>query len=182
MLILPAAIEAKELPDLFQLGQTNAEVTINTSTENRNAAISLAEQADYSIDIFTQDLDALLYDNEILEKRIADLARKHPNSRIRILVKNSSRAVRNSHRLIRLAQNLTSSVLVRKPSLIHQAEQCEFMVVDTIGVLHRVNTYQYDYEASVNFYSPQRARKLESFFNEAWDYAEEDDQVRRLYV
>ena len=142
----------------------------------------MAENATYSIDIFTQKLDPLLYDNKEFESHIAVLARKHPNSRIRILVKDSNNAVRNSHRLIRLARNMTSSILIRKPSQIHQDEQCEFMVTDTIGILYRINTYQYNYDASVSSYSPQRASQLEAFFNDAWDNAEEDRKVHRLYV
>ncbi len=181
-LVLLPARRARELPIFYKLGETNAEVYINTAEENRNAAISLAKQARHGINIFTQDLDALIYDNDEFEKCATDLARIHPSSQIRILVIDSSKAVQNGHRLIRLAQNLTSSVFIKKPSRDHQGEKSSVMLADGVGMLYRMNDSQYNFDASINFMAPQRAGKLSDFFNEAWEHGEPDPQFRRLYV
>jgi len=173
---------AKELPMFYKLGETQAEVHIDTAEENKNAAISLVKQANYSIDIFSQDLDAEIYSNKDFEQSVFNLAKKHPNTRIRILVQDSKKAAQKGHCLIRLAQNLTSSVFIHKPSREHRDEQCAFMVVDKLGLMYRVSATNRSYKASVNFMSPQRAGKLIDFFNEVWEHSTPDIQTRRIYM
>jgi hypothetical protein len=182
MLIIPSLPMAKELPMLYKLGETKAEVHINTAEENKNAAISLVKQAHYSIDIFTQDMDAEIYNHKEFEQSIFNLARKHPHTRIRILTNDSRKSVQNGHCLVRLAQSLTSSVFIHNPARQHQNEQCAFLVVDKVGLLYRVAANNRNYKASINFMSPQRAAKLTEFFNEVWEHSTPDMQTRRIYM
>lgn len=182
MLIIPSLPMVKEPPVYYKLGETAAEVQVYTAEDNKNAAISLVKQAHYSIDIFTQDLDTEIYNHEEFEQSIFDLAKKHPNTRIRILVQDSRKAAQNGHCLIRLAQNLTSSVFIHNPSVEYKSERSAFMVVDKLGLLHRVSAMDKNYKGSVNFMSPQRAGKLVDFFNEAWDHSTPDMQTRRIYM
>jgi hypothetical protein len=166
----------------YKLGETEAEVEITTAEENRSAAISLVKQASYSIDIFSQDLDAEIYNNKEFEKALFELARKHPNTRIRILVQDSRKAAQDGHCLIRLAQSLTSSVFIHTPSRQHRDEQRAFLVVDKLGLLYRVTTADRNYKASVNFKSPRRAGELTDYFDEVWEHSTPDIQTRRIYM
>ncbi len=182
MLIIPSQPVAKELPMFYKLGETKAEVEINTVKANKSAAVSLVKQARYSIDIFTQDLDSAIYNNPEFEQSIFNLARRHPNTRIRILVKDSRKAAQNGHCLIRQAQKLTSSVFIHNPSHEYRDEQCAFMVVDKLGLLYRSSATNESYKANVNFMSPMRAGKLTDFFNDAWAHSTPDVQTRRIYM
>lgn len=173
---------AKELPLHYKLGETAAEVHIDTAEENKNAAISLVRQARYSIDIFTQDMDAEIYDNSEFEDSIFKLAKRHPNTKIRILAHSTTNSVQNGHCLIRLAQRLTSSVFIHNPSREFKDEKSAFLVADKKGILYRTNASNRNYEASTNFMSPQRAGELSDFFNEAWDHSTPDIQTRRIYM
>lgn len=167
---------------LYKLGETKAEAHIDTVDENRDTALSLVEQARYNIDIFTQDLDAELYNNEAFEQALFKLTKRHPTTRVRILVQNSMRSVQNGNRLIRLAQNLTSSIAIHNPSRKHQDELCGFLVVDQLGFLYRVNANHRNYNASFNFMSPLRARQLFDFFNNMWELSTPDAQTRRMHI
>ncbi len=182
MLIIPSQPMAKDLPMFYKLGETAEEIHIDTVEENKNAAISLVKQARHSIDIFTQDMDAEIYNNNAFEQSIFDLAKRHPNTKIRILTKDSGIAVRNGHRLIKLAQSITSSVFINNPSAEFKDEQCAFLVVDKLGMLYRVTANNRNYKASINFMSPQRAGKLTDFFNEVWQHSSPDIQTRRIYM
>ena len=182
MLIIPSQPVARELPMFYKLGETKAEVQVETVAENRNAAISLSKQAHHSIDIFTQDLDAEIYNNKAFEEALFTLTKRHPSTRIRILVHDSMKAVRNGHRIIRLAQNLTSSIAIHNPSKEYKDEKCAFLVVDQLGMLYRINGNNRNYNASINFMSPQRAGKLTEFFNEVWEHSAPDIQTRRIYM
>lgn len=166
----------------YKLGETVEDIQINTVEENKNAAIALTTQARHSIDIFTQDMDAALYDNEIFEQSIFKLAKRHPNTKIRILAQDTGIAVRNGHHLIRLAQQLTSSVFINNPSREYKDEKCAFLVVDKIGMLYRTTASHRNYKASINFMDPQRTGKLTDFFNEVWEHSTPDIQTRRIYM
>jgi len=179
---MPTQPVATEHPMDYKLGETEAEVEVSTAEENRNAAISLVKQASHCIDIFSRDLDAEIYDNKEFERALFELARKHPNTRIRILVQDSRKAAQNGHCLIRLAQSLTSSVFIHTPSRQHRDEPCAFLVVDKLGLLYRVTTADRNYKASVNFMSPRRAGKLSEYFDEVWEHSTPDIQTRRIYM
>ena len=166
----------------YRLGATKQEIYIASTEENKNAAICLTKQARYSIDIFTQDLNADIYNNKEIEHAIFELAKRHPSTRIRILLQDSANAIQNGHRLIRLAQTLTSSVYIHTPSAEHKDEQSAFMVVDQLGFIFSPVTSNRNYKASVNFMSPRRAAELTDFFNEVWEHSTPDRQTRRLYV
>jgi hypothetical protein len=166
----------------YKLGETEEEIHIDSAEENRSAAASLIQQARISIDIFSQDLDAEIYNNMEIEQSMFKLARSHPNTRVRILVQDSRIAVSSGHRVIKLAQNLTSSVFINTPSGEFKTERCAFLVVDQLGILYRVSASNRNYKAVLNYMSPQRAGKLTDFFNEAWEHSTPDIQCRRIYV
>ena len=166
----------------YKLGETAEEIHINTVEENKKVAISLAKQARYSIDIFTQDMDAEIYDNEEFNQSVFNLAKRHPNTKIRILTQDTDIAVGKGHGLIKLAQHLTSSIFINTPSLEYKNEKSAFLLIDKIGLLHRTTASHKSYKASFNFMSPQRAGKLTEMFNDMWDHSTPDIQTRRLYM
>ena len=182
MPIIPPEHYCDEIPDDFTLGVTKAEIQISNVEENRQAVLSLASQARYGINIFTQDMDDALFNNEEFENHVYQLAVHHPNAQIRILVQNSTPAVKKGHRLIRIAQKLTSSVFIRKPPEELKKDKSAFLTVDGVGMSYRLQADSYNHDASVNFMSPRRVKKLDEFFNEAWQQSVRDPKVRRLFV
>ncbi len=164
------------------LGKTGEEIQIDTADEYQQYALSLAEQAHNSIDIFSQDLETEIYNNKTMEKFVFTLSKKHPNTRIRILVQNSSVAIHNGHRLIKLAQQLTSSVFIHNPSPKYKDVSTSFMVVDEIGLIHRTTAIPRNYRANANFKSARPAAKLVDFFNTMWEHSTPDPQTRRVYL
>lgn len=182
MLKPPSARTTMEAPTFYKLGERCAEVSLSSAEENRNAAASLACQARHTINIFTQDMDAALYDNKEFEKHIFALATRHRSAKIHILVQDSSRAIQNGHSLIVLAQKLTSSIFIKNPATRFKNVQSEFMTVDGTGILHRIQGNRHNYKASVNFMSHQRAGKLDEFFSEVWEHSDFDVQVRRIFI
>ena len=164
------------------LGQDNEEILLETTVENRDAVISLAKQARFSLNLFSRDLDPRVFDNVEFERCIFNLARMHQSADIRILVNDSSRAVKQGHCLIRLAQKLTSSVFIHNPAREYSHVISTFLVVDRKGMLHRPRSTSTDYDAVVNYMAPERAAELQDFFNEMWERSTPDSQIRRLHI
>ena len=158
------------------------ELVIDTADENREAAITLAGQARFSINIFTRDLDPPIFNNAAFEKCVFSLARQHRSATVRILARDSATAVRQGHSLIRLAQHLTSSVFIHNPAREHRDEPSTFMTVDGTGFIYRPRSSSRNYHAAVHARSPKRAAELEDYFNEMWERSTPDSQVRRLYI
>lgn len=172
----------KEHPAPGTQTDINTETRLKTAEENREAAITLVKKAHYSIDIFTPDLEAEIYNNREFEQAVFELARRHHSTRVRILCRDSEKAVKQGHCLIRLAQTLTSSIAIHKPSEEHQGEQDGFLVIDKTGLLYRLPANRQNYHSTFSLNAPQRAAKLMDFFNEAWEHSTPDMQARRIYV
>ncbi len=164
------------------LGESREEIRLESAEENRDAALSLARQARHKIHIFSQQLDAAVYDNDAFEHCVFELASRHQSAEIRILLQNSTYAVQHSHRLVELSQKLTSSVFIRKPPDSYKDVAQAFMTVDDVGVLYRAQGSNNNYNATVNFMSPQRASELDHMFTEIWEHSTPDPHLRRLFV
>lgn len=164
------------------LGTSKETLHLHTVEENRDVALLLAQQARRELAIFTQHLDAPLYDNEAFARAVFELAKLHPNTQIRILVQDATRALHDGHRLLRQAQQLTSSVLIRRPSRDYRDEQSAFIIADAKAYSQRVVGNQYNYEATACFMAPMQAGQLNEYFNKIWQQADHDPQLRRLYV
>ena len=166
----------------YILGETNEDIIIETVEEGRDIVNALASQARHTINIFTQNMDADLYDNDIFEKHIFDFASDKKNAEIRILVQDSARAIRDSHRLVRLSQKLSSFIAIRNPCEEFKGEKSAFMTVDNVGMYYRVKGDRYNYHASANFMSPPRTGEINSLFNEIWRQSDPDPHTRRILI
>ncbi|MCG6937898.1 MAG: hypothetical protein LJE83_06950 [Gammaproteobacteria bacterium] len=166
----------------YKPGEKSKNIPIESVDDYRNAAISLLKQAHRGIDIFTPDLEAEIYNHQEIEQSVFNLAKRHPTTRIRILVQDSTAAARDGHCLVRLAQQLSSYVFIHTPSDDYKNEHGAFVVVDNTGFIHRVSTSDRTYRATANFNAPQRAAELTGFFNEVWEHSSADIKTRRLYI
>ena len=181
MIIQPLP-SAEVRPVIYRLGETDAEINIDTSEENVNAVIALAQQACRNINIFTQDMDSALYDNTDFVKAISQMAISDTRTVIRILVHDSIHAINSEHRLLKLAQSMPGSIFIRNPSRLYQHIRCSYMVADSLGYVYRDKAHRYNYSASVNFMSPRRAATLDDSFMEVWEQSTVDRNVRRLNI
>lgn len=166
----------------YILGKTNEDINVTAIAQYKSITASLAKQAHHSIDIFTQDLEAAIYNNLEIEQSIFTLSKRHPNTCIRILVQDSSQSVNNGHRLIKISQQLTSSVFIHNPPSKYKNEQGSFMVADGNGFIHRTLAMTRTYQAKANFKSPKHSEQLINFFNKVWEQSIPDIQTRRVYL
>lgn len=170
------------MPDLSTciLGQTEEPLHLHTAPEHRAAVLSMASQATQSLCIHTRDLDPAVYDSAELNEAIVRLIRRSSRAQIRILVQDSSRAVREGHGLLRLGQQLSSKVQFRIPGPDHRDFNEAFLVADVAGYVRRPVADLYNGVAV--FRAPFEARKLLQYFDEVWDRADSDPQLRRLFL
>jgi hypothetical protein len=148
--------------------------------DNREAAVELARGASRHLAIFTQDLEPLILDQADFVSAVKELALKSKFSRIRILVKDSNRAVKEGHRLMNLAQRLSSYIEVRRLSGDYANIAEAFIIADERGLLYRPLASRFEGIADTN--DPFQAREKLHQFDEMWERSDPDPELRRLGI
>ncbi len=164
----------------YRLGESGETIEFTSADENRAIVQSMAAQAGRSVWLFTTDLDPLIYDNSEFVEAIARMAREHQRARLQILVQDVTRAVKEGHRLIPLAQRLSSRVEIRTPIEEYAGLTENYLIADGVGYLRKPLPGRFDGVAS--FHNPLTARELSRQFEEIWERSYGDPQVRRLHI
>jgi hypothetical protein len=161
------------------LGQHEESINLADSAAQRHAAVALTSQARRCVDIFSRDLDKKIYDHKDFLNSLQNLAVNHRGV-IRILVKDSSKAVKYGHRIIPLSQRLTSFIEVRKVADDYKEYNEAFLIADETGYVHRKHADRF--EGISRFNAAKEAANLLVFFNEVWRNSAPDPDLRRIYL
>jgi uncharacterized protein YciW len=161
------------------LGETQESIKLDDSEAQRLAAVALTRQARRSLDIFTRDLDKKIYDYRDFLDALQDLAVNH-HGLIRILVKDSSKAVKYGHRLITLSQRLTSFIEIRRVAEDYKEYNEAFLIADETGYVHRRQADRF--EGVARFNAAKETVSLLVFFNEVWRNSGVDTDLRRIFL
>lgn len=164
----------------LRLGISGLEIDLLTRAETRYASRLIVQQCQASVDIFSRDLDAPLYDQEPFLEALGDLCLRTRKARVRILVQDPTTAIRRGHRLIELSRRLSSVIELRQPHPDYRRHNEAFLVADGCGCIHRALADRY--EGTVNFYAPVAAQRALAFFTEVWERSESSPEFRRLHL
>lgn len=164
--------------EAFVLGKTAGEHRVERAAEAADAALALARQARRTLRIFSRDLDAPLYSSEGFREAVSALARLQRGSEIRILVQDPTPAIKSDHRLVGLAQHLSSHIHIRRIGREWADEPSAFLLADDHGLLWRPNGAHY--EGVTDFHAAARALELSRWFDRVWEHSHADLEFRRL--
>ena len=90
-------------------------------------------------------------------------------------------AIRNAdHRLLDLSSKLPSFIELRKISPEYKNFNKAMLIADEIGYLYRENANRY--EGKINFNSPRECKNLLDKFDEMWETALIDKNLRRIHI
>lgn len=162
------------------LGQTEEPLEIETSTDNREAALAMIRQTQRSLTIFSRDLDGKIFDDTELVGAVKDLVLKSRHSRVRIITRDISRILSRGHRLVDLYRRLPTYMDIRLPAKEHGSYNSAFVVSDRTGVLFRMHADRY--EGTVNFNDQKTAEDLSNLFDDMWEAGSDHPDLRVLSV
>lgn len=140
----------------------------------------LLRQASQRIQFFGPNLDTVLFDNKESLALLADFARQSQRRVINILIHSSEQNVVNNHRLLALAQKMTSSIHIHTTAQQHKELKQRFLLIDEKAYLYSSNSDRYQGKANLN--DPLEARQLSQQFNDLWAYSSTDTSLRRLHL
>ena len=164
----------------FYLGETKNTVTIDSREEFNLASLRMTRQTGRFLDIISRELDPFIFDQKDFVLAVKQLVIGNRHAKVRILLAEPSKIIHRGHRLIDLALDLSSFIELRK----HSHENNEFnegiLIADRIGYVHRKNDARY--EAKFNFNDLRHSNELLTKFEELWETAKPDPNLRRVTI
>ena len=153
---------------------------ISTQEEMRQAVIEVAAAATRRISIFTQDLEPGIYDDPEFLEIVKKLVLSQGYGRIRVLIANPARAVKNGHALVHLGRRLNTYIEFRhvREDLRTHAES--FCIADETALVYRLQADRW--EGIADTWEPAVARIYAKLFDEIWYASEVEAEFRQLGI
>lgn len=158
----------------------NARIELDSWAANQEAAVAVARRAVRALALLTHDLEPALYATDDFIDELRRVATTGRYAGVRVLVQDSRRAVRDGHKLIEVARRLPTFVAIRNPHPEHRNVLESFLVADERALLHRKQADRYEGYADLD--NPYEARQKLRVFDEIWDRAVPDPEMRRLGI
>ncbi|WP_316368492.1 GNAT family N-acetyltransferase [Candidatus Thiodiazotropha sp. CDECU1] len=165
---------------LAQLGKTPELFHLHTVEDHQAHATCMVRQAKRHLSIFTRTLDPQIFDTPPFVDAVQQLATRSRFSRIRILLQDNTLVVQQGHQLVELAQRLSTAIEIRIPGDEYMDYEENFMLVDELGYLHRKQAVNLIGTACYN--DRYRANRMQTIFNEAWEFGTPDRELARLHL
>lgn len=171
-------MEAEQFFKNFILGVTEGEIVLETRAMNIAAIHKLASSAVNYLKIISRSLDSQVYNRVEIVDAISEFARRNRHSSVEILVYDCTDIIKNSHRLIHLAEKASSKINIRKlPGHLPPFNE-SLVIADNKGYLH--NPQSDRYEGVVSFNDPTRCLELNKTFTDMWNLGEIEPYLRTV--
>lgn len=171
---------ASREPAPFTLGNHSHLERFHTPEQAQAHALALLQQATHTLCLFTPDLEPLLYNHGSVLDACTRFLLASPKNRLRILLRDPARPVKQGHRLLQLAQRVTSNLQIRKLNPDHPHDESAYLLADGRGLLLRP---QSDLPAGYALYNdPGRTRQQQARFDQAWDTSLLDPDLRSFLL
>ncbi|MDJ0805990.1 MAG: acyltransferase [Gammaproteobacteria bacterium] len=162
------------------LGETRETFHLQSADAARDLTVRMVEQATRTLDLISRDLEPHIFDQQPFIEALKRLALKSRIARIRILLQDNNLIRQQGHRLVDLAQRLTSTIEIRRPDEEYREFDENFLLVDGSGYLHRQLADRYEVTACFN--NRLQTTQLEALFTEIWERGEPDREMLRLHL
>lgn len=153
---------------------------LSSRDETRDAAVAIASTAKRSLAILTPDLEPGIYDTDgflDVAKRLV-LAKRY--SKIRVIVTDPARAVRNGNRFVGVARRLNTYIDLRNAHQDYRSLREAFLIADDSALLYRVDAGRW--EGIADSYDPVVTRRYLDFFDNIWNVSEQGPEFREVRV
>ncbi|WP_407681476.1 DUF7931 domain-containing protein [Pseudomonas mangrovi] len=164
----------------FRLGEPTPLQRFSLATDASAHALALLQQARRSLCIYSDDLDPWLYNNRATLDACSKFLLASPKNRLRILIRDPSRLIRDGHRLLSLSRKLSSSCWIRKMNPDYPAEEMAFLLADGRGLLMRPDPGET--AGYVLYEDLGRGRQCQGQFDQAWETSVSDPNLRSMLL
>ena len=144
------------------LNVTGTRSILTTVDEYRAAVAEIATRAQRGLAIYTPDLEPQLYDHDLFLEPMKRLVLARSHARVRVLISDPGRVVREGNRFLQMARRLTSYLDLRNVSSEFRGNPCAFIVADDRAIAYRQQASRWD--GIVDFDDVNVVRRYMTYF------------------
>ncbi|WP_296807784.1 hypothetical protein [Thiocapsa sp.] len=152
---------------------------LETRREIRDAGIVVAQAARRELLVFDRTLDLDLYNTHAFIEAAKRLALARPNTPVRALLSHPEQGLKTGNQIVGLAQRLTSRIAIRRLADVPSRPDA-FLISDERAYLKRPDAE--GGEGILDMHGRMEARRLRADFEQMWEHAEVDAELRRLHL
>jgi hypothetical protein len=147
--------------------ETTGKRSILSNLEEYRAAVAeLATRARRTLSIYTPDLEPQIYDQDSFLEPVKRLVLARSHARLRVLISDPGRVVREGNRFIMMARRLTSYIDLRNVASEYRSNPCSFIVADDKAIVFRQQCSRWD--GIVDFNDITIVKRYLAYFDEVW--------------
>ena len=149
---------------------------ISTREEMRLAAIEVASRATRRLSIYTHDLEPGIYDDHEFLETVKQMVLKRRYSRIRVLLADPTRAIKNGNQFVALGRRLNTYIEFRNV----REDLQNYLIADDCALVFRQDAERW--EGIADTYEPAVAKMYGNTFDEIWQASEVEIEFRQLGI
>ena len=154
-------------------------LVLTSFEEVRDGVVKVAACAKRTITILTPDLEPGIYDSPEFLEVVKHLALAKRYARVRVLISEPERSVRNGNRLIALGRRLSTAIDFRNLNEEYRGKlPGAFIIADDTAVLYRMNAR--GHEGIMGTIEPAIARQHLDQFEKPWEVSAYQMPVAQL--
>ncbi len=153
---------------------------ISTREEMRLAAIEVASRATRRLSIYTHDLEPGIYDDHEFLETVKQMVLKRRYSRIRVLLADPTRAIKNGNQFVALGRRLNTYIEFRNVREDLQNYPESYLIADDFALVFRQDAERW--EGIADTYEPAVAKMYGNTFDEIWQASEVEIEFRQLGI
>ena len=154
---------------------------LSSYEDNQKATVEVAKIAQRGLVIYTPDLEPGIYDHEEFLEVVKRLILSKRYARVRVLISNPGRAIRNGNRLVALGRRLNSYIEFRDVQEDFREDHQEaFIIADDRALMYRADASKW--EGMVGLNEPGIARQHLDVFEKIWQVSEYKHELRQLRI
>jgi hypothetical protein len=141
-----------------RLDVTGTRSILSNLDEYREAVAALAKRANRTLAIYTPNLEPQIYDHDSFLEPVKRLVLARSHARLRVLISDPGRAVRDGNRFFMMARRNVASEYRNNP--------CAFIVADDKTIVYRQQAAKWEGIAEMNDASV--VKRYLAYFDEVW--------------
>ncbi|MEL7023763.1 MAG: hypothetical protein AAGL69_08435 [Pseudomonadota bacterium] len=153
---------------------------LSSPADMRAAAASICRSAERKVSIVTRDLEPGVYDHADFLEAVKKLILSRRFARVRVLIADPSRAIKNGNRLVTMGRRLNSFIEFRNVHDDYREIPEAYCIADDRAIAYRLDATRWDGIADSD--ARPVARTYLTRFDEIWAASEVENEFRRLHL
>ena len=159
---------------------TGTRSILSNLEEYRAAVAEIATRARRTLSIYTPDLEPQIYDHDSFLEPVKRLVLARSHARLRVLISDPGRAVREGNRFMMMARRLTSYIDLRNVASEYRSNPCSFIIADDKAIVYRQQSTRWD--GIVEFNDTSVVRRYLAYYDEVWACSLIQPQLRATAI